>query len=114
MGINESVFFGRYRSVFLGIYHTDTEGKLGQNFRSKFWRESLKKLAGAPFFLRRGGLGPLFVNFALLLKKKRNYHGIFQKMSSRKILIRCSRQSLQYNNVPTEKYQYQLYLIPGK
>jgi len=25
----ESVFFGRYRSVFLGIYHTDTDRKLG-------------------------------------------------------------------------------------
>ena len=37
---------------------------------SKLWREPLKKLAGAPFFLRRGGLGPLFVHFALLLKKK--------------------------------------------
>ena len=31
--LTESVFFGRYRSVFLGIYHTDTEGKLGQYFR---------------------------------------------------------------------------------
>jgi hypothetical protein len=27
-------------------------------------------LAGAPFFLRRGGLSPLIVHFALLLKKK--------------------------------------------
>ena len=43
----ESVFFGRYRSVFLGIYHTDTEGKLGWYFwyqkiggsPSKNWRE---------------------------------------------------------------------------
>jgi hypothetical protein len=25
---------------------------------SKIWREPLIKLAGAPFFLRRGGLGP--------------------------------------------------------
>jgi hypothetical protein len=33
MGNIVSVFFGRYRSVFLGIYHTDTEGKLGQYFR---------------------------------------------------------------------------------
>ncbi len=33
MGINESVFIGRYQSVFLGIDHTDTEGKLGQYFR---------------------------------------------------------------------------------
>jgi hypothetical protein len=46
---------------------------------SKLWQEPLKKLAGAPFFLRRGGLGQLFVHFALLSKKKRNSHGIFQK-----------------------------------
>ena len=31
--LTELVFFGWYRSVFLGIYHTDTEGKLGQYFR---------------------------------------------------------------------------------
>jgi hypothetical protein len=65
---------------------------------SKLWRELLNKLVGAPFFLRRGGLGPLLVHFALLLKKKRNSRGIFQKKSSREILKRCSRQSLQYNN----------------
>ena len=65
---------------------------------SKLWREPLKKMAGAPFFLRRGGLGPLFVHFALLLKIKRNSRGIFQKKSSREILKRCSRQILQYNN----------------
>ena len=53
--LTESVFFGRYRSVFLGIYHTDTEGKLGQYFRyqkiggspSKNWRE--------PPFSQEGG-----------------------------------------------------------
>ena len=31
--LNESIFFGWYWSVFLGIYHTNTEGKLGQYFR---------------------------------------------------------------------------------
>ena len=30
--LTELVFFGRYWSVFLSIYHTDTEGKLGQYF----------------------------------------------------------------------------------
>jgi len=83
---------------------------------SKFWREPFKKLAGAPFFLRRGGLGPRSVHFTLLLKKKMNSCGIFQKKSSREILKRCSRQSLQYNNtnqkipIPavsdTRKYRY--------
>ena len=28
-----SVFFGRYQLVFLGKYHTNTEGKLGQYFQ---------------------------------------------------------------------------------
>jgi len=52
----ESVFFGPYRSVFLGIYHTDTEGKLGQYFRyqkiggspSKNWRDPLFPKKGGP------------------------------------------------------------------
>ena len=59
-------------------------------------------MAGAPFFLRRGGPGPLFVRFALLLKKKRNSRRIFQKKSSREILKRCSRQNLQYKIENTE------------
>jgi len=71
---------------------------------SKIWREPLKKMAGAPFFIRRGGLGPLFVHFALLLKKKRNSRRIFQKKSSRENLKMCSRQSLQYNNTDRKMY----------
>jgi hypothetical protein len=84
---------------------------------SKLWWEPLKKLAGAPFFLRWGGLDLLFVHSPSFVKKKRNSRGIFQKKSSREILKRCSRQSLQYNNtdrkipIPavsdTGKYRYQ-------
>ncbi len=29
----ESVFFGRYRAIFLDNYHTDTEEKLGRYFQ---------------------------------------------------------------------------------
>ena len=112
---------GIFRSVSVGIsrylpyrYRRKTRSVFSV---SKFWREPLKKLAGAPFFPRRGGLGPLFVHFALLLKKKRNSRGIIlQKKSSRDILKRCSRQILQYNNtdqkipIPavsdTGKYRY--------
>ena len=86
---------GIFRSVSVGIswylpyrYRRKTRSVFSV---SKFWREPLKKLAGAPFFLRRGGLGPLFVHFALLLKKKRNSRGIFQKKSSRENLKMCSR-----------------------
>ena len=38
--LTKPVFFGWYRSVFLGIYHTDTEGKLGQYF----WYRRYKKV----------------------------------------------------------------------
>ena len=68
---------GIFRSVSVGIsrylpyrYRRKTRSVFSV---SKLWREPLKKLAGAPFFLRRGGLGPLFVGFALLLKKKREF-----------------------------------------
>jgi hypothetical protein len=44
------VFFGWYRSEFLGIYHTDTKGKLGQ----------YQNVGGNPFFPQKGGNGPLF------------------------------------------------------
>jgi hypothetical protein len=95
----ESVFFGRYFSVFLDIFtiHRYRRKTRSVFLVSKLWLEPLKKLAGAPFFPRRGASAP-FLYFALLLKKKRNSRGIFQKKSSRKILKRCSRQSLEYNN----------------
>ncbi len=35
----ESVFFGWYRSVFLGNYHTDTEGKLGRYFQYRRYKK---------------------------------------------------------------------------
>ncbi len=35
----KSVFFGWYRLVFLGNYHTDTEGKLGQYFQYRRYKK---------------------------------------------------------------------------
>ena len=46
--VYQSVFFGRYRSVFLGIYHTDTGGKFGR-YNSVSKRGQLP-----PFSLKRG------------------------------------------------------------
>ena len=58
---------------FLVIYHTDTEGKLGQYFR-------YFKIGGSPLFPKEGGgLRPPFVHFALLLRDKRNSRQIFKK-----------------------------------
>jgi hypothetical protein len=48
----ESVFSGRYRSVFLGIYHIDTEGNLGRYISVDFF-------GGKPYFPQKGGNGPL-------------------------------------------------------
>ena len=47
----DSVFSVGIRSVFLGIYHTDTEGKLGQYFR-------YQKIGGSPLFPKKGGPRP--------------------------------------------------------
>ena len=49
----ESVFSVGIRSVFLGIYHTDTEGKLGRYI-------SVLKRGQCPPFSSKGGNGPLF------------------------------------------------------
>jgi hypothetical protein len=49
----KSVFYSRYWSVFLGIYHTNTEGNLGRYISVSFF-------GGNPFFLQKGGTGPLF------------------------------------------------------
>ncbi len=49
----ESVFSGRYQSVFLGIYHTDTKGNLGRYILvSFFWR--------IPLLPSKRGHSPLF------------------------------------------------------
>jgi hypothetical protein len=60
----ESVFFGRYWSVFLGIYHTDTDGKLGR-YISVSKREQLP-----PFFLKRGAMAPFLMSSAPFEEKR--------------------------------------------
>jgi hypothetical protein len=62
--LTELVFFGRYRSVFLGIYHTDTDGKLGR-YISVSKRGQLP-----PFFLKRGVMAPFLTRTAPLSRKK--------------------------------------------
>ena len=64
MGVNKSVFFGRYWSSFLGIYHTDTNGKLGLYILVS------KRGQLSPFFLKRGAIAPFLRSPAPLLRKK--------------------------------------------
>jgi len=66
--LTESVFFGRYRSVFLGIYHTDTEGNSVGTF-------GIKKGAEAPFVLKRGAMAPFLRSSNPLLEKKGEERG---------------------------------------
>jgi hypothetical protein len=62
------VGIGRYFSV---ITIPIPKGNSVSNFGIKNLAGAPQKIGGsAPFFLRRGGLGPRFVHFALLLKKK--------------------------------------------
>ena len=56
-----------------------------------------QKIGESPLFPNKGGSRPLFEHCPPF-EEKRNSRGIFQKKSSREILKRCSRQSLQYNN----------------
>jgi hypothetical protein len=54
--LTKSVFFGRYWSVFLCIYHTDTEGKLGQYcWYQKFGGSPSKNWREPPFSQEGGG-----------------------------------------------------------
>ena len=75
------VGIGRYFLVF--TIPIPKENSVSIFLVSKLWREPLKNMAGAPFFLRRGGLGPLFVHFALLLKKKGIPEVFFKKQADR-------------------------------
>jgi len=38
-----------------------------------------QKIGGSPVFPKKGGIGPLFVHFALLLKKKKEFPRNFSK-----------------------------------
>ena len=61
MGINELVFFRWYhQSVFLGIYHNDTEGKLGRFFGIKTLAGAPKTIGGSPLFPKKAGPRPPF------------------------------------------------------
>ncbi len=62
--LTESVFFGRYQSVFLGIYHTHTNGKLGRYILVS------KRGQLPPFFHKRGAMGPFLRSTAPLSRKK--------------------------------------------
>ena len=54
---------GRYRSVLLGIYHIPIPKENSVSiFGIKTLAGAPQKIGGRPHFLRRGGLGPLFVH----------------------------------------------------
>jgi hypothetical protein len=79
MEINESVFFGWYWSVFLGIYHTDTEGKLGQYFRYQKFGGSPSKIGGSPLFPKKGGPRPPLCTLCPPFEEKKEFPQNFSK-----------------------------------
>jgi hypothetical protein len=79
MGINESVFFSSYRSVFLGIYHTNTEGKLGQYFLYQNLAGAPQKICGSPLFPKKGGPRPPFWTLHPTFEEKKEFPLNFSK-----------------------------------
>jgi len=68
----DSVFSVGIRSVFLGIYHTDTEGKFGRYI-------SVSKRGQSPFFLKRGAMAPFLRSSTPFWKKGGGKGGSIQK-----------------------------------
>jgi hypothetical protein len=70
----ELVFSSRYQPVFLGVYHTNTKGNLGQYIlASFFWREPpfpSKRGHWPPFWGKKGAMAPFLIQPAPLLRKK--------------------------------------------
>jgi hypothetical protein len=60
----DSVFLVGIWLVFLGIYQTNTGGKLGRYISVLFF------LAGTPFYLKRGVMAPFLRGPAPILRKK--------------------------------------------
>jgi hypothetical protein len=59
----DSVFWFGISRYFLGIFHTDTKGKLGKAF-------GILHLAGTPFFPQREASAPFLMDQAPLLREK--------------------------------------------
>ena len=91
----DSVFSVGIRSVFLGIYHTDTEGKLGRYI-------SVKKGGSAPLFPQKGGNGPLFEKLDPLLEKRGVERGEVYKKGG----IDTDRNTENPANLIPAKYRY--------
>ena len=62
--LTKLVFFGRYRSVFLNISHTETDGKLGRYI-------SVSKRGNCPLFSTKGGQWPPFEEHSPPFEEKR-------------------------------------------
>ena len=109
--LTESVFFGRYRSVFLGIYHTDNEGKLGSIFFGiKILAGAPQKIGGSPLFPKKGGHRP---PFCTLLCKKKEFPRNFskkEKVFPPKLTYSTPIHTYVQQYRPKNTKMYQLYL----
>jgi hypothetical protein len=111
--LTESVFFGRYRSVFLGIYHTDNEGKLGSIFFGiKILAGAPQKIGGSPLFPKKGGpRPPLCTLRPPPFEEKKEFLRNFSKKEFPQNLKKVFPPNLtvqQYR--PKNTYRYRLYI----
>jgi hypothetical protein len=66
-----------------------------ENLVGKFWYQ---KIGGSPFFLPKGGLGPLFDALSTSLEEKMTSRRFFQIKSPAKSSKKSSHQILEYKN----------------
>jgi hypothetical protein len=96
----KSVFFGWYRSVFLGITNTNTREYLGRYFGIKTLAGAPQKIGGNPLFPKKGGPWPPFCTLRPPFEEKRNSHGIFQKKEFPQILKKVFPPKLTVQQYP--------------
>jgi hypothetical protein len=79
--------------VFLGIYQTDTGGKLGRYILVLlFWRK--------PFFPQKGGHGPLFEEPSHHFEGKKGFLPTLKKFPPNSLVPKIPTR------IPTDQYQY--------
>ncbi len=98
----ESVFSGWYWLVFLGVYHTDTEGNLGRYILVYIFLAgtpfSTQNKALAPFLRKKGAPAPFLIQPAPPLLRKKGVPA--------KLVIPTGNTDRQVNLIPA-KYRHQ-------
>ena len=87
------VFLVGIRLVFLGIYQTDTGGKLGRYISVYFF-------GGNPFCPRKGGHGPLFEGPSPHFEEKKGFPPNLKEFPPNSLVLKIPTE------IPTDQHQY--------